>query len=150
MTHEVTPQEAIHALKTLSRLLEDTYGISAEEVLQESKTVPASIFASSLPPFSALATYLSQQGTSNKKIAQVTKRNRSFVRKTVQQAEFTERGARIPLNLFATELSVLEAAAHHLRTQGYEVREIATQLGKAQSTIRTVLLRAEEKRGGRL
>jgi len=145
----VTREEALNAFRTLGRLLQETYQVTRDELLSEiSVSVPATIFCGKLSPFASLASYLSQQGLDAKQIAQLTKRTKTFVTQSIQEAEFDIGGKSLPLTIFSGELSVLEAAAHYLKSQGMRNSEIAKEIGKSASTIWMLIKRANQKQRG--
>lgn len=145
----VTQEEALHAFRTLGRLLQETYDVKREALLAEIEpTVPARIFSGSLSPYQSLATHLHHQGLSAKEIAKATARNKTFVKQSIKEAKLDTTGEALPLRIFSQELSVLEAAAHELKRRGHTNKEIAQELNKDSSTVWTVLDRAEKKLRG--
>lgn len=132
-------EEARKALKLIQQILN-------EETPQE-ESVPANIFNCELSPFQALTTYLHQQGKTPKEIARQLGRSKQFVEQSIQDHALPQTGQALPINIFREELSVLEAAAHHLQQLGLTNKQIAAQLGKSPSTIWITLKRAQQKRG---
>ena len=145
----ISREDALHAYQVLGRLLRDVYSVGEQELAAgPGITVPASIFTGNLPPFSALATHLHSHGMEAKEIARRLRRNRTFVASAIKEERLPEGGTPIPIDAFAGKLSVLEAAAHHLRQRGKSNKEISEELGRTPSAVWTLMKRADGKLGG--
>ena len=141
----VTRAQALEAYRVLSEIIRQG---QLPQVNTGELNVPATIFRSSLSPFSAIATYLHTQGITSKRIAKILRRNKNFVEKSITQTTLDVSGVPIPVQAFSGELSILESAAEFLQNSGLDNKAIASEIGKTPSMVWMLLERARAKRGG--
>lgn len=144
--------------------LTSTYGISKEEFLELAQrkqqeleeSIPVSILNQELSSLEAIVKFLRENRTySYRKISALLHRDPRALATTYVSAkrkkptsfnrsvEFDT--SRIPFTAFSEKLSVLEAIALALKSQGHSYSEIARMLNKDPRTIWTVCKRAEKK-----
>lgn len=144
----VTKEEALAAFRTLGKILQETYDVPQEDLLSElTLSIPVRIFRSDVTAFQAIASYLSQEGLTPKKIAKILGRNKNFVTASIVDVSFETDGPRVPIEHFQTELSVLESTVWSLAQRSMSNNEIAEEIGKTTSAVWTLRKRAAEKRG---
>ncbi|MBD3209170.1 hypothetical protein GF367_02000 [Candidatus Woesearchaeota archaeon] len=142
----------ITRIRELSRELQSRHGYTRNkllDLLNEEKTVPATIFSTNLSPLRSLVTYLhDQQGQEFQAIAASIKRSYRSVWGAYheQGLQATPTAYVIPLSIFDHKKSVLEAVVSHLRKH-YQLRftQIGKLLHKDPRTIWTVWQRAQKK-----
>ena len=148
-----------NSFKIILKKLKDKYKISTTDVLnlvQKDILIPSSIFINPLSPLEAEVKYLKENLSFDySKIADLLGRNKKTIWQAYKNAvkkfpgyigaEETEYN--IPVSVFKTKLSILEAAAAYMKEKfNLSYHQIGELLHRNEKTIWTVYHRAQKKR----
>lgn len=130
-------------------LLQTDYASNFED--KEGYGIPLSAFRSEMSAFQIVVKYLHEvEGLSFKELASMLDRAYTSIYNTYRGVrhsalDLAHSALKVPVSIFSSGLSPLEALVQYLHSTGLRYSEIALQLGKDQRTIWTVHNRAKAK-----
>lgn len=156
---KILKDKDFQSVKKLYNKIKKRFNLSASEIIrrtQEELIIPCSIFSKDLSPLETVSKYLKENlELSFKEIAKLINRSqktiwqayKNAVKKLPAKFKPAETKYNIPVSVFKTELSILEAIAVYLRDQfNLSYHQIGELLQRNERTVWTVYNRAMKKR----
>ncbi|MBR9692093.1 hypothetical protein GOV06_04900 [Candidatus Woesearchaeota archaeon] len=154
--------EDVRIFKVLLERLKEKYNLSSTDILnltREELTIPCTIFIDKLSPLETVVKYMKENlDLDYSKTAELLNRNRKIVWQTYKNAvgkfpkkiTAKETDYNIPVSVFRTKLSILEAVVVYLK-DNFELsyHKMGELLQRNERTVWTVYNRAQKKNVGK-